>query len=421
MRTDTHTAAEAIPPMTGSGQPLRLLFVTTHLPFPPRSGGRVREWELLRRLDGVEIRLVACSKEPFDPADRAALLEHCRSVDVFPVDPHRAPPTAPALLRRHWCPAAASVVRDRLGSGQIDLVHVEGFHAEQLVSGQLGMPLVLAEQNIEYQLGNQRAALAVDKRERRALRAEAKATKVAEVAAWRRARVCITVTELDRRTAQRAAPTTNFEVVPDGVTPIAAVDGTSPEGRGSTVLFLANYAYEPNLDAARHLCQNIWPRVRARNASAELVLAGRAPPEELRALAHATAGVNLVGEVDDVASPLRGADVVVCPLRIGGGVKVKVLEALAHRRCIVTTSIGAQGLEEVVTAGGLGVADDPEHFAAMVASYLANGRARAEVAERGHQAAQRLPTWDEAAERLLGIYRRCVADQMGRIDAGVPA
>src|SRR5439155_20391520 len=110
--------------------------------------------------------------------------------------------------------------------------------------------------------------------------------------------------------------------------------------------FLGNYTWGPSLDAALVLLDEIWPQVRAARSDVELVLAGAGAPPSLVELASRCEMVKIVGIQDDVQPMLQSLSLFVCPLRIGGGIKVKILEALRSGCAIVSTPIGLQGLSE---------------------------------------------------------------------------
>jgi glycosyltransferase involved in cell wall biosynthesis len=131
---------------------------------------------------------------------------------------------------------------------------------------------------------------------------------------------------------------------------------------------------------------------------------GFAPPPRLYDLAARCANVEVVGEVPSVAPVLAAADVVLCPLRIGGGVKVKVLEALAAGKAVVTTPVGAQGLGDVVAANGLVVQESTEALALATADLLRFPRRRRTLERRAREAVSALPTWDDAAKALRACY-----------------
>jgi polysaccharide biosynthesis protein PslH len=165
---------------------------------------------------------------------------------------------------------------------------------------------------------------------------------------------------------------------------------------------VANYAYQPNVDAAVYLLTQIYPRVLASEPECELELVGAEPPRELTELAGRVGKARVTGRVPAIHPHLESASVVVCPLRIGGGVKVKMLEAIARGCAIVTTSIGAQGLP--TPQDGVRIEDTPEGFADAVCELLASATARERLRARAIRLAASLPTWDQAAERLAECY-----------------
>jgi glycosyltransferase involved in cell wall biosynthesis len=383
---------------------LRLLFVTGHVPYPARSGGTRRELELLERIaSSVSVDVVALRKPGALGAESLRGHTWCRELRSYGTDEPDDAAGACALERRHSSELARAAVATYLDAGYHDLVHVEGFQLVHLLPPTCSTPLVVGAPNIEHQLWEQRSRVASNAIRRAAHAAEARRTKRRELAAWHRADLCVTVTEEDRRALRALAPHVDIAVVPDGAD---CATGTPRALRTSsnTAVFIANFGYDPNVDAAVHLCRHIWPRVVADDPDAQLELAGYSMPDDLRALARRTANVQVLGEVASVAPVLARADVVVCPLRVGGGVKVKVLEALAAGKAVVTTPIGAQGLGDIVAADGLVVRDSPTELAAAVAGLLRSPQRRRELERRGHGALASLPTWDEAAARLLACY-----------------
>jgi glycosyltransferase involved in cell wall biosynthesis len=150
---------------------------------------------------------------------------------------------------------------------------------------------------------------------------------------------------------------------------------------------------------------------------ARLDLAGYSLPSGLYELAAGCANVEILGEVQSVAPLLAAADVVVCPLRIGGGVKVKVLEALGAGKAVVTTRVGAQGLGGIVAAGGLRVCERPEDFVQTTVDLLRSPRRRRALERRAHEAVTALPTWESAAKTLRTVYDSLVTRRgIGDID-----
>ncbi len=399
----------------------RVLFLSCHLPWPPISGGRRRELELIKRLGAhFEIHLVVVSKTcDQDVANAGLLAGSCREVEVFPAQPtaETASDDQPLALTRHQSPAATERVAEILAQGTVDLVHVEGFYLLQHVPESPAVPVLLVEQNIEYDLEHQRASIRVDPGRRFELCARHLRTRAAELQSWRAVTRLATVTAEDRQMIEAELPGARVAVVPDGADHLpgntesadhltaiaeraAQIECLRPAA-APVIALLANFAYAPNCDAAQHLCRDILPALRAAVPDVHTWLVGNAPPPEVRALAGET--VEVTGRVADVLPYLDAADVMVCPLRIGGGVKVKTIEALRRGKAIVSTPIGVQGLSPQAR-GALLVEKEAQAFAAAVASLLQDGDRRHELERRARSAAARLPTWDDSAGALAGVY-----------------
>ncbi|HEV3474443.1 MAG TPA: glycosyltransferase family 4 protein [Actinomycetota bacterium] len=414
------TSGDLLTHRRGGARP-EILFLTGHLPYPPVSGGRRREFELITRLaPEFGLHLFVSSKTfQEDAANASALRELCASVHVWPAGtgaPTMTGGRSPELVRRAWSEQMADAVEERLRSEPISVVHVERFHLMPHVPPSSEVPVVLVEQNIEYGLWRQRLARAQGRRERRRFFQEYVATLQAEIDAWRRADICGAVTEEDRATMLAALPDLDVRIIPHGVELPAIGSGNgsdpAPEVEGSDVVaFVANFAYAPNADGAVHLCRDVLPRIQAARPSAKLLLVGNDPPPEVLALR--SPDVIVTGRVPAVEPYLDRADVVVCPLREGGGIKVKILEALAREKPVVTTPVGAQGFGPDA-ADVMRIAEGPDPFAHAVVELLADPEERTRLGKAGSRLVAALPTWDEAALRLATCYRDVLAPAAGR-------
>src|SRR4051795_11058440 len=155
---------------------VRLLFVTCHLPYPPHSGGRLREHELLSRLtQRFDVHIAAVTKTlEADEAGAADIPWDHNGISLFPAAQLAGLPGVAPQVARHRSEAASAGIRGLLAGGRFDAVHVEGFYLWQHLTGLSRLPSVLVEQNVEWQLFEQRGLVA-----------DAEATRRAELAAWR--------------------------------------------------------------------------------------------------------------------------------------------------------------------------------------------------------------------------------------------
>jgi glycosyltransferase involved in cell wall biosynthesis len=168
---------------------------------------------------------------------------------------------------------------------------------------------------------------------------------------------------------------------------------------------IGQLGYEPNLEGAFYFTERIFPLVRERVPKARLRLVGRYRREEDVAWLRQQPGVTVVGEVDEVTPELAAADVVVVPLRFGGGTRIKTLEAFAHRRPVVTTDVGREGID-AVDGTHLLVADGVADFASACVQVIDNPALAASLAESGHELWRSRYSWESIRPRL----RKLVVD-----------
>jgi glycosyltransferase involved in cell wall biosynthesis len=174
-----------------------------------------------------------------------------------------------------------------------------------------------------------------------------------------------------------------------------------------TVVFNGVLDYRPNLDAAHHLVDEIWPLLAERFPDAKLSIVGRGEPADLRRLSRA--GVAVTGEVPDLRPYLASAAVVVVPIRMGGGTRLKVVEGLAMAKAMVSTSIGCEGVD-VRDGQQLLVADTPEAFAAAVGRLFEDPRLAHALGAAGRARMEQQYSWELAGRRMEELYERVLGE-----------
>jgi glycosyltransferase involved in cell wall biosynthesis len=213
----------------------------------------------------------------------------------------------------------------------------------------------------------------------------------------------VTFTERDRAAVAALVPSAQVVCIPLAVVvPPFPFDSV---GAASDILFVGNFGHGPNVDAAWRLVTAIFPRIARMRPDARLLLVGPSPPERLRAVASER--VVVTGGVDDVAPVLDAAAVIVAPLARGGGMRVKVLEALAAGKAVVASSLAVEGID--VTRGrDVLVEDDDESFAEAVVALLDDDRHRAELGAAARRWAQGHLLWSDVARAYHSLYESLV-------------
>jgi glycosyltransferase involved in cell wall biosynthesis len=226
---------------------------------------------------------------------------------------------------------------------------------------------------------------------------------------WRKFDRVQVFTNLDARLVGDTAPeiVERVRVNPFGVAMPSPAD---PEREvPDTLLFAGDFTHPPNIDAAVWLAREIMPRIRARHPTARLKIVGANAPKKILALAGDS--IDVVGAVPVMAPIFESAALVLAPVRQGGGMRMKVLHALASGKAVVTTRRGAEGL---LLEGGeppLVVADDPDRIAADAARLLSNPAERRLLAERARAFALRHHSPEAYGARAEAIYEEAVAER----------
>lgn len=311
----------------------------------------------------------------------------------------------PYIVARFISRRVREVLRETLRRFRPDVVQIESpflLPYAAAVRAESGAPLVLRSQNVEFRIWEALAGTARGRVRRFALRRVASSLRGYEVPRMNRLDAVIPISVADRDDFQRLGCTPPMHVVPCGVTLPDRENVGSEEPEPGAVGFLGSLDYRPNQDAVAWILDDLWPLVRARAPGARLSIAGSSPPEWLRRRAREH-GVELLGDVGDANDFVRGLSVVIAPLFAGGGMRIKVLEAMALGKPVVATTIGAGGLD-VQHDRDILIADDAASFAEAVVRLLGEPATAARIGAAGFaNVAQRYDS-DALALGLLRFY-----------------
>jgi glycosyltransferase involved in cell wall biosynthesis len=211
----------------------------------------------------------------------------------------------------------------------------------------------------------------------------------------------VVLADADAQALHTLQPELPLQVIPNGVDTGYFVP-TVHEPDEPTLAFVGNYEYAPNLDAALRLAQQIFPLVKQRVPAARLLLIGRAPPAELQALAGLS--IEVTGHVQDVRPYLDRTLIFVSALRVGAGLKNKLLEALAMQKPVVATPLSCDGIA-VTNEQHVLIAESSEDIARAVIRLLKDGSLRQRIARAGRELVEERYTWRVVAEQYEALYR----------------
>jgi sugar transferase (PEP-CTERM/EpsH1 system associated) len=397
---------------------MKILIVARSLPRPTWGAG-TRNYHLLRTLASKhDVSLLALVDEHERERSAAAhLLPHThvvRQVDVPPTgsrrfDQIRALATGRSFyLDSHTVPSAQTALDDELARHVYDAVLFEGL----FVSGYRVPPhirIILDEHNIEHELLWRSYQYARGLARRGFNWLEYRRVRPREIAWCRRADLVLVTSEREQALLHALMPEKNVQVVPNGVDIEAFAPDVSVAESAGRVIFTASFDYYPNVQGALHFAEQTWPLVRTAIPQATWHLVGRNPPPEIVRLG-ALPGVTVTGSVPAVQPYLAAAQVAIVPLLTGAGTRLKILEALALRRAVVSTSLGCEGID-CVPGRDLIVADEPRAFAEAIVSLLNDKSRRVSLGAAGRALVEERYSWEHCGQQLLLAI--AVAEQKG--------
>lgn len=419
-----------------------ILILTPQLPYPPHQGTTIRNFNLIAGLARRHVvDLLTFAPEPLPDCAPAPLRTCCRQIIVVaaPVRPlvRRARDTLlnplPDMALRLASPAMHDHLARLLRENRYEVIQVEGIEMAPYlpekcqallatrpdapdpspipskVGGVGGSRLIFDDHNAEYLL-QKRAFLTDVRRPRRWPAAAYSLVQWQKLARYER-RVCqvadavVAVSEADRQALQRLLPGLEVTVVPNGVDLEfyrPAVVPPAPEMGPHSLVFTGKMDYRPNVDAALWFAEAVLPLILAQLPDAHFYIVGQQPHPRLAGLA-AHPAITITGRVSDTRPYIAGAGAYVVPLRIGGGTRLKVLEAMAMGRPIVSTRLGCDGFP-FQDGREVRLADEPATFAAAVVKVLQDRELAGRLGQAARACVEAHYGWDAIVPLMERLY-----------------
>lgn len=401
---------------------MRILFLSPRQSLPARSGAKLREYHFLRALgQAAEITYLYFIDPGSAPLTRDDL-PFCRDVIGVPKPPsYGVVNTAmgilgswPLPILNYTSPEMSAAVSRLVTEGDFDIIHLDSIHmiryAREALARKSSLKAVYNWHNIESEAMRRYAATTPGRARQWYARQTAGKLEILENAILHKAFGHVVCSAREREQLLGIAPAARIEVVENGVD-----TGYFGECAGSPavpvqVVFVGAMDYFPNAEAAIFFANRIWPSMREKLASLnagvpELSIVGANPGASVLALDELP-GVKVTGMVPDVRPFYHGALAAVVPLRTGAGTRLKILEAMAAGVPVVSTPLGAEGLEAEDGKNILLVSsDDTEGWASRVASLVSSPGLRQQLTEAGLQLVRTRNDWEILGARLREIYR----------------
>ena len=411
---------------------MKILWVKAGKLLPVDTGGKIRSYNILRRLAaGHDVTLLSYYNGARDETYEREIGEHlpgavtvhtgapdsnrlARGLDYL----RRLPNPAPYAVTKFTSLKVQSKVAELLSQNRFDVAVCDFLAASLNFPRLLETPTVLFQHNVESSLWQRQARHEPNIVNRMVFKLEAAKMLRYEREAVARVHHVIAVSESDRQLMSSMTDLSRISVVPTGVDlqqyRAARERSSQPKPAAPLLVFVGSMDWEANIDAVDYFCREIWPAVKHAVPGARFRIVGRNPHSRVRKLSSDS--IEVTGTVASVVEHYREASVNIVPLRIGGGTRLKIYEAMAMGKATVSTSIGAEGLD-VNDRSDILIADSPAQFAGSIIALLQNEDLRQTIERAASEQAARYD-WsvitDRFEEVLAGVMQ-------GPGSAGIPA
>jgi len=402
---------------------MKILQLTGRLPYPPDDGGKIGIFNLTKYLSlrGHKIVLLSIisrrTKET--PRNIEGLRKWC---DVRAVYKNTETNLCglflnlfsriPYPISKYHTSKLKEAVKKILSNGRFNLVHIDSLHMAyygEFIQHEFELPVVLREHNVQttimeryYQRQrNPLVKLYAYLQWKKMHRYEAKICEIFDK--------CLMITEEDKERIERMNPSVKTCIIPAGVDTSYFYPLKIEEESGSLV-FVGDLSWLPNVDGVLWFYSRVWPRIKKASLPVKFYVIGRRPPEKIRKLSKKDKNIVVTGFVRDIRPYVAKCSVYVVPLRIGGGMRLKILEAMAMERPVVATSVGAEGIM-ATERENIMLADGEADFAERVVELLKERNLRRRVAQGGKRLIERKYRWETVVEALGKEYFRVLENR----------
>ena len=401
---------------------MQILLLTQVLPYPPDSGPKVKTYHLLRHLAAHhEVTLVSLVRSPAEVARAQELRDLCAEVHTVPLRRSRlrdAYYLARSLLRgesfiisRDHSATLHALLSKITAQRSFDIIHADQLNMAQFAVGLPAGARILDEHNAVWTIVRRMADQSHNLLRRIFLDIEARRLRRYEAEICARFDGILAVSVPDRYALELAAVEAGVSLPPIAIIPIAVDARAEPPVRREpvpkTILSIATMFWPPNVDGVLWFAREVYPLVRQAVPDVRFAIVGARPPHSVTRLAEDDPSIEVTGYVDDPRPYLERSAALIVPVRAGGGMRVKILEALARGVPVVSTTIGYEGID--LTPGNeLLVGDTPVAFAAALISLLNNPALGCRLAAAGRRVAEDVYDWRVVNPQVDALYKRAL-------------
>ena len=395
---------------------MKILFLSPTVPFPLTDGGRIRVFNLLKQIaEKSDVTLLALETQPTDAEGVVQLEQLGIQVHLIPNAPtlprvsFSTLVTAflkrqPITVARYALPAYRQKFRELIATETFDLVHYEMFHTAQFRTD-TDLPGVLSQQNVDSAIWRRLCDETPNPFYKFAYWTQQLAFQRYERVLSPKFDAVTCTSDVDAAVFQQHCTEDAIEIIPNGVD-ITHYQPDFTSEVPAHLIYIGSMDWYPNEDAVAFFADEVLPRIQEKVPDVQFSIVGGNPSARVQRLAERE-GVVVTGRVPEIKPYFAEATVFVVPLRIGSGTRLKILEALAMGKAIVSTSVGAEGLD-LEDSEEIFIADEPKAFADAVTRLLTDASLRRRIGENGRIRVEQDYDWRSIGEKLYALYESLI-------------
>lgn len=390
---------------------MKILMFTPYVPYPPNSGGQTRTFNLIKKLSlKHEITSFCFLRSDQKPPDLTELKKYCKKIQIVyrnkawkslnkifltGISPY------PYLANMYNYLFVKNEIKKELASQPYDLIHVETYYIMPNIP-ETTVPVLLAEQTIEYLVYQHFMETTKLWPIKPLLKIDVMKHKYWEKYYWKKAKKVVAMSDADKKVMLDLVPSLDVDTVANGIDKewfsqkIAA-----PAKNETTFLFVGQFNWLQNLEAADILAKKIWPLINAKLPKAKLWIVGRNPTKKILDLQ--TINIKVSGDVEDIRVAYQKSNVLIAPLYGGGGTRYKTLEAMASGLPVVSTEIGVEGLGVKNAVHAL-VSNEQSELASLAVKLATHTEMAKTIADNAKKLVSENFDWSKISAKLDKIY-----------------
>lgn len=391
---------------------MKILFLTPQIPYPPHSGGRIVTWNTIKRFaEQCDVSVVSLYHDPSELEALDVMKKVCSDVAAFPAHGKWSllpmlrsfVSTEPYKAHRFYNRQMAEFVQNLIEQKQIGVIHAQNFYTTKYVNPHWQGLKIHYKENVEGNVLLRYAKASSNPLKKVGLWMEGHRTRRFEINACKKFDHVLSISPLDRDTLNSLYPPLNVTHQRPGVD-LDEYPYKKEKVNDPVAVFTGTLSYYPNVDGVLYFLHHCWQQIRNRIPNARFVIVGSNPPDSILRY-HNQDGITVTGRVPDIQPYIDDAQVYLVPLRVGGGIRLKILEAMASGCSIVSTPVGCEGLDGEHNKH-LMTTDMPHDFTAAVIQLFQQHERRNGLRKNARQLVEDVYDWDKVVHNQIKQYQQ---------------